>query len=92
MKLAFASPTLLAVAIVALVIRGPADWSGGFAAFWYGVFAAACVCAILGVVWAVTSRRLTPAGRTWVVVLALPALVAIPLLVAVILALAAVAD
>jgi hypothetical protein len=75
-----------------LVVRGAADWSGGFAVLWYGLFGATVVLAIGGLIAAWLSRDVALKRRLAIVGLSLPALVAVPVLIWLIVTLVPLAD
>ena len=91
-RLALSSLVCLAVAVLMLIVRGAANWSGGFTVAWYCVFGAAVVLAIAAVAVAAFSRQVASKRRLTIVGLSLPALVAVPLLIWLIVTLAPLAD
>jgi hypothetical protein len=66
-RAAWASIACIVVIIVALSVRGAADWSESFAVFWYGLWGAAVVLAVVGIV-AATVRRNAPAHQRGIAV------------------------
>jgi hypothetical protein len=76
MKYAAASTACFSALLVLLLVRGATDWSESFALCWYGLFAAAVILALGGLVEA--KRSATWGRRILVIVLSLPALAAVP--------------
>ena len=92
MRLAGASLACLSAAALLLIVRGTANWSSGFAVVWYGLFGAAVVLAVSGLLVAGLSRGVVLRRRLTIVGLSLPALPAVPLLIWLIVTLAPLAN
>jgi hypothetical protein len=65
-----------ALVLALLAVRGPSDWSRGFAVTWYGLLVAGCICSLLAAVDAAVRRRWSVNQRLTIVVMSLPALLA----------------
>jgi len=92
MRFAIASIACLSAAVLAVAVRGAADWSRSFATTWYALFGAAVLLAVVALVAALVEREASLGRRLAIVSLALPALLAVPALLWVIATLAPLAD
>ena len=71
----------MVVALVVLAVRSTSGWSDSFAVFWYGLWAAAVVLAIVGLVEAAVARDVPSRRRAFAIGLGVTTLALTALLV-----------